>query len=124
MSTENFSFNVLKENNSARLGTINTHRGKIDTPTFMPVGTQGTVKSVFIDDGDKAPLKQVVDGMFGVKVTATMRNIGRGQQNLRYLDLVLGKASFIMGHQMNLTNRCRRLLRRDTVGDGFHRKCI
>ena len=50
MSTENFSFNVLKENNSARLGTINTHRGKIDTPTFMPVGTQGTVKSVFIDD--------------------------------------------------------------------------
>ena len=22
----------------------------IDTPTFMPVGTQGTVKSIFVDD--------------------------------------------------------------------------
>ena len=50
MSSEKFSFNVLKEDHSARLGTINTHRGKIDTPTFMPVGTQGTVKSVFVDD--------------------------------------------------------------------------
>ena len=50
MSIKNFSFNLLKENYSARLGKINTHRGQIDTPAFMPVGTQGTVKSAFIDD--------------------------------------------------------------------------
>ena len=50
MSKENFSFNLLKEYNSARIGKINTHRGVIDTPTFMPVGTQGTVKSTFIED--------------------------------------------------------------------------
>ena len=25
-------------------------RGIIETPTFMPVGTQGTIKGVFIDD--------------------------------------------------------------------------
>lgn len=50
MPTENFSFNLLNEYNSARLGEINTYRGQIDTPAFMPVGTQGTVKSVFIDD--------------------------------------------------------------------------
>ena len=50
MFTENFSFNLLKEDHLARLGKINTHRGSIDTPAFMPVGTQGTVKSVFIDD--------------------------------------------------------------------------
>ena len=50
MSKENFSFNLLKEFNSARIGKINTHRGVIDTPTFMPVGTQGTVKSTFIED--------------------------------------------------------------------------
>ena len=50
MSKKNFSFNLLKENYSARLGKINTHRGQIDTPAFMPVGTQGTVKSAFIDD--------------------------------------------------------------------------
>ena len=50
MLKEKFSFNLLKEDGSSRLGKINTHRGEIDTPTFMPVGTQGTVKSIFIDD--------------------------------------------------------------------------
>ena len=50
MLDENFSFTLLKEDNFARLGQIHTHRGKIDTPVFMPVGTQGTVKSAFIDD--------------------------------------------------------------------------
>ena len=50
MSSENFSFNLLKEDHLARLGQINTHRGLVDTPAFMPVGTQGTVKSIFIDD--------------------------------------------------------------------------
>ena len=50
MSSEKFSFNLLKEDCLARLGKINTCRGLIDTPTFMTVGTQGTVKSVFSDD--------------------------------------------------------------------------
>ena len=50
MPSEKFSFKVLKEDHAARLGKINTCRGQIDTPAFMPVGTQGAVKSVFIDD--------------------------------------------------------------------------
>ena len=40
----------MKEDKEARLGKINTHRGIIDTPAFMPVGTQGTIKSAFIED--------------------------------------------------------------------------
>ena len=50
MSLKKFSFNLFKEYNSARLGQINTHRGKIDTPAFMPVGTLATVKSIFMED--------------------------------------------------------------------------
>ena len=50
MSKEDFSFDLLKEDNLARLGLIHTHRGQIETPAFMPVGTQGTVKSVFMED--------------------------------------------------------------------------
>ena len=50
MLKENFSFDLLKEDSLARLGKINTYRGQIDTPVFMPVGTQGTVKAAFIDD--------------------------------------------------------------------------
>ena len=51
MSSENFSLNLLNEDHLARLGKIQTSRGQIDTPTFMPVGTQATVKSVFMDEG-------------------------------------------------------------------------
>ena len=50
MNKEKFSFKILKEFKEARVGKINTHRGHIDTPTFMTVGTQGTVKASFIDD--------------------------------------------------------------------------
>ena len=50
MTLKKFSFNVLETNNYARLGVINTHRGQINTPAFMPVGTQATVKGTFLDD--------------------------------------------------------------------------
>ena len=50
MSLKKFSFNVLQQENNTRLGIIETHRGKINTPTFMPVGTQATIKGAFIDD--------------------------------------------------------------------------
>ena len=47
---KNFNFNVLESEGHARLGVIQTHRGNIQTPAFMPVGTQATVKGVFLDD--------------------------------------------------------------------------
>ena len=50
MSLKKFSFNVLQEENNTRLGIIETHRGKINTPAFMPVGTQATIKGAFIND--------------------------------------------------------------------------
>ena len=50
MQKEEFSFELLAQENKARLGKISTSRGKIDTPAFMPVGTLGTVKGVFVDD--------------------------------------------------------------------------
>ena len=42
--------NYLKKDNYSRLGIIETHRGNIKTPAFMPVGTQATVKACTIDD--------------------------------------------------------------------------
>ena len=45
-----FSFELIAHDGKARLGKINTPRGIIDTPAFMPVGTQGTVKGIFPDD--------------------------------------------------------------------------
>ena len=63
MFKDKFSFNLLKEDGTARVAKINTHRGEIDTPTFMPVGTQGTVKSIFIEDVILAGTTSCVSGM-------------------------------------------------------------
>jgi queuine tRNA-ribosyltransferase len=50
MQNNQFSFELITQNDNARLGKIYTPRGNIDTPAFMTVGTQGTVKGVFTDD--------------------------------------------------------------------------
>tara|TARA_B100000963_G_scaffold177579_1_gene154356 strand:+ start:3976 stop:5091 length:1116 start_codon:yes stop_codon:yes gene_type:complete len=50
MSAKEFFFELVAQDDKARLGKIHTSRGVIDTPAFMPVGTQGTVKGVFNDD--------------------------------------------------------------------------
>ena len=53
MALKKFAFNVLKKDKFARCGLIETHRGNIQTPAFMPVGTQATVKACTIDDVKK-----------------------------------------------------------------------
>ncbi len=50
MNSKKFFFELIKSKNKYRLGKIHTKRGVINTPAFMPVGTQGTVKSIFTDD--------------------------------------------------------------------------
>ena len=50
MSESDFSFELITQNDNARLGKISTQKGVIDTPAFMPVGTQGTVKGIFPED--------------------------------------------------------------------------
>ena len=58
-----FEFKVLKKNKFARRGLIETHRGKIETPVFMPVGTQATVKACTIDDIKKFTTKSTIKAL-------------------------------------------------------------
>jgi len=48
MTTE-FSFTLHKKDGTARRGTVHTAHGDIRTPAFMPVGTVGTVKGLYMD---------------------------------------------------------------------------
>ena len=41
---DKFKFKVLKKDGYARKGLIETKRGNIKTPAFMPIATQGAVK--------------------------------------------------------------------------------
>jgi queuine tRNA-ribosyltransferase len=44
--TQGFGFRVLARDGQARTGTLTTPHGDVATPTFMPVGTQGSVKTL------------------------------------------------------------------------------
>ncbi|WP_170505157.1 tRNA guanosine(34) transglycosylase Tgt [Ruegeria arenilitoris] len=44
--TERFSFDLKATDGKARTGVINTPRGEVRTPAFMPVGTAATVKAM------------------------------------------------------------------------------
>ena len=50
MLKKNFKFKVILTEKKSRLGIINTSRGYINTPVFMPVGTQATIKGAFVND--------------------------------------------------------------------------
>jgi queuine tRNA-ribosyltransferase len=45
-----FPFQIAATDGDARTGRLSTPRGEIATPAFMPVGTAGTVKAMFLDD--------------------------------------------------------------------------
>ena len=47
--TDQFTFRVLATDGKARRGEISMPRGTVRTPAFMPVGTAGTVKAMYLD---------------------------------------------------------------------------
>ncbi len=50
MSLKKVNFNVISKDKYSRHGLLETNHGNIQTPAFMPVGTQGTVKATFLKD--------------------------------------------------------------------------
>ncbi|HEU5258031.1 MAG TPA: tRNA guanosine(34) transglycosylase Tgt, partial [Vicinamibacterales bacterium] len=49
-----FSFALLATDGSARLAELRTPHGRVQTPAFMPVGTQGSVKATLHRDLEQA----------------------------------------------------------------------
>ena len=77
MALKKFAFKVLKENKYARCGLIETHRGNIKTPTFMPVGTQATVKACTIDDIKKTGSEIILGNTYHLMIRPGVERIKR-----------------------------------------------
>ena len=75
MALKNFAFNVLKEDKFARCGLIETHRGNIHTPTFMPVGTQATIKACTIDDVKKTGSEIILSNTYHLMIRPGVERI-------------------------------------------------
>jgi queuine tRNA-ribosyltransferase len=68
MALNNFAFRVLKKDKFSRCGLIETHRGPINTPAFMPVGTQATVKACTIDDIKKTGSEIILSNTYHLMI--------------------------------------------------------
>ena len=77
MALKNFAFKILKEDQYARCGIINTHRGTIHTPAFMPVGTQATVKACKIDDIKKTGSEIILGNTYHLMIRPGVDRIKR-----------------------------------------------
>jgi queuine tRNA-ribosyltransferase len=56
--------NIVTTDGRARLGVLNTAHGPIETPVFMPVGTQGAVKAVLSRDLREMGVKIVLGNAY------------------------------------------------------------
>jgi len=75
MALKNFAFKILKKDNYARCGLIETHRGNIQTPAFMPVGTQATVKACTIDDIKKTGSQIILGNTYHLMIRPGLERI-------------------------------------------------
>ena len=79
MALKNFAFNVKKKHKYARCGLIETHRGNIKTPAFMPVVTQATIKACTIDDIKKTGSEIILANTYHLMIrpgVERIQNIG------------------------------------------------
>jgi queuine tRNA-ribosyltransferase len=59
-----FCFDVLQTDGAARLGRLQTAHGSVETPVFMPVGTQATVKGLTPDQLKEAGARMVLGNTY------------------------------------------------------------
>ena len=77
MALKNFAFKVLATDKYARSGLIETHRGDIHTPAFMPVGTQATVKACTINDIKKTGSEIILGNTYHLMIRPGVDRIKR-----------------------------------------------
>lgn len=56
MDQQPIRFNVTERDGEARRGVMQTRRGVIETPVFMPVGTAGTIKGIRFEELESSDL--------------------------------------------------------------------
>ena len=75
--TENFQFTLKKTDGGARLGEISMPRGTIRTPAFMPVGTVGTVKAMYLDQVRDTGADIILGNTYHLMLRPTAERVAR-----------------------------------------------
>ncbi|MBY5520336.1 tRNA guanosine(34) transglycosylase Tgt [Rhizobium leguminosarum] len=75
--TDNFQFTLDKTDSGARLGQISMPRGEIRTPAFMPVGTVGTVKAMYLDQVRETGADIILGNTYHLMLRPTAERVAR-----------------------------------------------
>jgi queuine tRNA-ribosyltransferase len=76
MSTQ-FSFQITHTHGAARRGLLQTPHGAVNTPAFMPVGTQGAVKAVTHRDLEELGAEIILSNTYHLYLRPGADRIGR-----------------------------------------------
>lgn len=83
MTDRPLTYELFKKDGEARLGRVTTRHGAFDTPAFMPVGTQGTVKGLLPSQVSEAGAQIILANTYhlmlrpGEKVVAELGDLHR-----------------------------------------------
>ena len=77
MKLKKFEFKILNKDKYSRCGVIKTQRGNINTPAFMPVGTQATVKACTINDIKKTGSEIILGNTYHLMIRPGVERIKR-----------------------------------------------
>ena len=75
MTTPEFSFTLAGQHGQARAGTLATAHGDVPTPTFMAVGTAGTVKAMTADSVRATGAKIVLGNTYHLMLRPTAERV-------------------------------------------------
>ena len=99
-----FSFNVDTSNSGARLGELNTPHGQVNTPAFMPVATQATVKTLTPEEVSHSGAEMILSNAYHLYLrpgVETVRKLGGLHQFMKWNGPILtdsgGFQAFSMG---------------------------
>ena len=72
-----FGFQVHATDGAARLGTVSTAHGPMDTPAFMPVGTAGTVKAMMPESVAATGAQTILGNTYHLMLRPGAERVGR-----------------------------------------------
>ncbi len=111
MGVEGLRFTVGSMSGGARTGVLDTARGPVQTPAFMPVGTQGSVKALTPGDLRSIGAEIVLGNTYHLSLRPgidVIRRHGGVQEFMRWSGPVLtdsgGFQVFSLGHMRRLTD--------------------
>lgn len=75
--SETFTFKKITEDGHARRGEITMPRGKVRTPAFMPVGTAGSVKAMYMEQVEELGVDIILGNTYHLMLRPGAERIAR-----------------------------------------------